>query len=69
MPIMPDGTFWNIDEVKGTMHFAANVAAEMRKVLAGNDTTQAVMDKIAELDAEAEMLRGVVAEYERRVAG
>lgn len=64
MPIMPNGVFWNIDDVRGQLRFVENVASAMQRLSGGNTNGEIV----ATWTAEADQLRSVIAEYEARIS-
>lgn len=64
MPIMPNGVFWNIEDVRGQLRFVENVASAMHR-LSGENTNGEI---VATWTAEADELRAVIAEYEARIS-
>lgn len=69
MPIMPNGTFQNIDEVRGGLRFLDTVMGEMRNICKDYDMSDHAKAKMSDMQDEADMLRRIVADYEERVAG
>jgi len=66
MPIMPNGTFRGIDEVKGDLAFAENVSCVIRRNAPKHYGT-AIENRLEEFDAKAAELRAIVTEYEERI--